>query len=332
MRAAAHLLSALDRPIELGDQRFSVAASLGVAYADGGDAITMDELRVRADHALYEAKDRGRSRVHLFDNELHEAVTRRQETEKRLREALELGRITGWFQPIVDLQTGQIYGVESLVRWLDDDGVKEPASFLGVAEEALLGWPVTKNVLSSVAFLGAALDNQGVSVPVAVNVSPEHVETAIDHLIELTGIPDLSGITFEITESRLIDDMAGLRRSLAEIRGLGGRVVLDDFGTGYSSLSLLAELPIDGVKIDLSFTSSVVSSDISRTIVAAIVDIANRMELEVVAEGIETRQQMEALRSLGVRYVQGYLFSPAIPFDQLEARVLENRQFEIGSL
>lgn len=327
LHAGSTLLRALDRPIELGDQRFAVAASLGVAYASGDEQLTIDELRVRADQALYEAKDRGRSRVRLFDNDLHLAITRRQETEKRLREALELGRITGWFQPVVDLETAKPCGVECLVRWLDDDMVQTPASFLGVAEEAQLGWPVTKSVLSSAAFLTRSLKQRDYALPIAVNVSPELVEAAIDHLIELTGVPDLNGVTFEITESRLIDDMPGLRRSLAEIRGLGGRVMLDDFGTGYSSLSLLAELPIDGVKIDCSFTSTIASSEISRTIVAAIVDIGRRTNLDVIAEGIETPDQMRALRDLGVRYAQGYLFSPAISADELETLVLEGHDF-----
>jgi diguanylate cyclase (GGDEF)-like protein/PAS domain S-box-containing protein len=323
------LVHALDAPFKLSGQSQHATASVGIAI---GDADTLPEVMIRnADAAMYRAKERGRARFELFDDEMRRRSVSWLETEGELRRALEGNELHNLYQPIVSPRTAEIVGFEALVRWQHPErGLVSPADFIPVAEQSGLIVPLGNRVLEH-ACAEAVRWNQdrGDREPlrVAVNFSPRQlshpraVETIVETL-ESAGLPaDL--LCVEITESALVEDAAATLATLNRLNEIGVRLALDDFGTGYSSLTYVRRFPIDTLKIDRSFVDGIVGSTEDEAIVTAVLSMGRALGVHVVAEGVETEEQAARLRTLGCKLAQGYLFSRPISAEAARALLAE---------
>ncbi len=309
-------------PYDVGGNRLVVTASAGVATSDVGyDA--PDHVLRDADIAMYRAKSREPGSLLVFDPSMHDSVVARLQTESSLRRAVEHDELVLHYQPIVDLGTGRMVGMEGLVRWPQADGrTAQPGEFLPVAEASGLMVPIGRTVLRQACRqLSQWRDDATVPalVPVSLNLSHrefwhpdlcEHLERTL-HAHDLT--PDV--LVLEITEGVLMGNVPEAQHRLEELHALGIRLHIDDFGTGYSSLEALHELPIDALKIDRSFVSRMESDRRGRELVATILAMAEGLELEVIAEGIETPEQQRLLVELGCPNGQGFLFARPGPAD-----------------
>jgi diguanylate cyclase (GGDEF)-like protein/PAS domain S-box-containing protein len=321
LTVAERLSQAFAAPFRAGGDEHVLGASVGIALLDAEQDV--EELLRDADAAMYRAKERGRSRIELFDTGMRAWAEGRLQTEGGLRRALELDEIEVHYQPIVDLSSGTIAAVEALVRWRHPErGLLAPGTFVPVAEESGLIVPLGRRVLELAceqAAAWSAVGPGGGPLPVHVNLSPRQlhdhglVET-VHATLEATGAQP-AALALEITESTLIDRGPARLRLLERLRELGTELVLDDFGTGWSSLSYLAQLPISGLKIDRSFVAGLAGGQ--APIVDAVVRLARAFDLSVVAEGIEDRAQLHALRRLGCEHGQGYLFARPMPAEEL---------------
>ena len=269
-----------------------------------------------ADAAMYRAKERGRGRAEMFDEAMRRDAFERLRTESDLRRALERDEFRVLYQPIFDTATLRPIAVEALVRWQHPTrGVVGPVEFIPLAEETGLIAPLGRWVLEHAVAEVAGWAERFPDVPlrVAVNVSgqqlarPEFLHE-VRAALEASDLPP-ERLGLEITESILIKESGSPRSTLEALREIGVKVLIDDFGTGYSSLARLKRFPLDVIKIDRSFVAGVGAEDEDTAIVAAIVEIARSLGLQVVAEGVEGEVQLERLRELGCHAVQGYLFS-----------------------
>jgi diguanylate cyclase (GGDEF)-like protein len=298
----------------LGDQY--ITASVGVAVAEhpfkGVDAVSL----VRdADTAMYRAKEAGRDAVVVFDMSMHRRTARRLELEQGLRQAMERGELAVQYQPVVDMVSGRVHGVEALMRWQSPNGPVSPSEFVTVAEETGLIAPLGEWVLSEACAQVARWRHLTgcEDLTVAVNVSARQLVATdmvsmVADVLEETALP-ADALWLEITESVMWEDSVDTIATLVALRGLGVHLSLDDFGTGYSSLSYLNRFPVEQVKIDRSFVSVLSDNPDDGSFVAAIMAIAQALDLSVVAEGVERPEQAGHLRALGCRLAQGYLYS-----------------------
>jgi diguanylate cyclase (GGDEF)-like protein/PAS domain S-box-containing protein len=325
---AAHLVTALAAPVEVGDgldtHMVSGAASVGVATSRDADSAT--ELLRQADLALYLAKGAGKGTWQTYRSDLHTAMVERLEMRAALLDAIDAEQFVLHFQPIVDLPTEQIAGVEALVRWQHPTrGLLGPHHFIELAEQsgaivAIGTWVLRDALRQFAAWRTAAPD--GPLRYVSVNVSARQFRTPgfVDHvraaLTETATRPEW--LLLEITESLVLHDAEQVWTDLRTLRGLGVRVAIDDFGTGYSSLSYLRQMPVDVLKIDKSFVDDIVASRQQCALVNAIVTLARDLDLEVVAEGIEEPEQLVLLARMGCPYGQGYLFAKPVCPAELE--------------
>jgi diguanylate cyclase (GGDEF)-like protein len=299
----------------------TVGASVGIAVADGSNVPEPADLLRDADVAMYHAKQRGRGRVEIFDDMLRVAVQRRLDSRNELRNALDAGEIRAFYQPIVDLASGEVVGFEALARWCHPTrGVLGAFEFIEVAEESKLVVPLGATMLRQACRQVADWRAGGSGHPdlhIAVNVSgaqfadPTLVRTIGDTLEE-TGL-DPDALWLEITETSLMADAAATRDTLARIRGLGVHLAVDDFGMGYSSLAYLRRFPVEVLKIDRAFVKGIDTDPDDEAIVVMIVALASTLGLRVVAEGVETAGQLDRLRELGCDLAQGFLFSAPQP-------------------
>ena len=319
---AERIRAAVAEPIEILDRRVRVSISIGVA-TNLDDADNASDLLRHADAAQYRAKQNGRDRVEVFDIELRSRVQQVVDLEIELRRALDDGQIVPWFQPQVDLASGRIVGAEALARWIHPErGVVPPDEFLPLAETVGLMFRIDTVVIAHSVRSRVRLAELGVDPTFRIwsNVSPgmlargSQVERLADYMIA-TGC-DPNGFGIEVTETGALFDLDAARRELHAARALGVRVALDDFGTGQSSLSLLRDLPIDEVKIDRTFVRDLTEDPIDAAIVQGVADIARRIGLEVVAEGVERDDQEQVVRSMGCRRAQGYKYGRPMPFDE----------------
>jgi diguanylate cyclase (GGDEF)-like protein len=323
---AERIADAWERPIPLktGGEIF-VSASIGITIsARTQSAETM--LR-EADAAMYRAKEGGRGRYELFDEEMRQHAFARLRTESDLRRAVEREQFRVHYQPIFDVAQERLLGVEALLRWdRPGNGIVGPADFIGLTEETGLIAPLGRWVLEQAT--AQVTDWRGrfphaADLGVTVNVSgrqlgrPEFL-AEVEDALERCGL-EPGGLGLEITESVLLKDISAPRSTLERLRELGVRVLLDDFGTGYSSLSRLRGIPVDAIKVDRSFVDGLAEEDHDTTIVSAIVDIATSLGLGTIAEGVESSGQLEALRDLGCNGAQGYLFAKPMCADEFEA-------------
>jgi diguanylate cyclase (GGDEF)-like protein len=318
------LRGAFDRALDIGtEHHITVSAGVAHAVADGSRTWAADLTR-DADTAMYRSKDRGGNAVTLFGDSMREEVARRLSIESDLRRALSDGQLEVHYQPIVSLATGAIEGFEALARWRRGDEWVSPVEFIPVAEESGLVIPLGAWIMST------ALDQLArwrhltgcANLTMSVNVSPRQLRTSdvvsmVRSSLQSGGL-DGSALWFEITESSMMLDTSDTVATLDALHTMGVRVCVDDFGTGFSSLSYLQKFAIDRLKIDRSFVVAMANGDQSRSLVSAILAIARTLDIDVVAEGIETTEQAESLLALGCRGAQGYLFGRPSPADTIE--------------
>src|SRR3954468_24540360 len=320
---ATRILRAFDRPVRAGEERVSVHLSIGIADTgqSGADA---DRLIRDADVAMYQAKSAGKGRVGFFDPSMAAAILRRHDMKEELSKALEREQIVVQYQPIVSLVTGRLSAAEALVRWEHPvRGLIPPSEFVPLAEETglilSLGQHVLKEACQQCRRWHQA-DSDGDLLRMHANLSAAELRkdtlvAEVAHVLELTEIAP-EQLVLEITETQLLDDASHSAARFAELRALGIRIALDDFGTGYSSLSYLHSLPLDALKIAKPFVDALTAGGREAGFVGMIIDLARTLELEVIAEGIETSAQLEALRDLGAEFGQGFLLgrpSAAVP-------------------
>ncbi len=319
--AAAELIaSCLTPPITVDDMTIQAGASTGIALfpSDGRDGASL--LR-RADAAMYEAKQSGRS--HMFatpDDDV--ANVRRLQLLGELRAAIASGDFRLFHQPKLDLRTGRIVGTEGLVRWQHPQfGLLTPVEFIELSELSGLIMPLTRYLLELGIAQAAAWRQQGFEIAVAINLSVRNFfdQGLPDFIRELLDHHRLPGkfLVLEITEREVMSDRALARAALSQFRELGVKISVDDFGTGFSSLSQLQLLPIDEIKIDASFVRNMLTNQQDAVIVKSIIDLGHNLGLEVVAEGAETPNELNALKELGADRLQGYVIGKPMPAEDL---------------
>jgi len=317
---AERILDVLAEPLQIAGREVVVSGSIGIVLP--GPGAQAPALLRDADAAMYRAKESGRARFEIFDEEQRRSVIDRLTIEGELRHGIEHGELRLHYQPIVSTSTGNVVGAEALVRWEHPTrGLLQPAEFIAVAEETGLIVPLGEWVFRTAAADCSRWDGQGGPLLplVAVNVSVHQLTSpslcpVVRDALRVGGI-DPGRISVEITESVVMSDDAVTRRSLAELRGLGLSMAIDDFGTGYSSLSSLSKLPVTAIKIDKSFVDRIGLEQDGGPVVIAIVEMAHALGLTVVAEGVSTVEQHRFLARCGCDTAQGYLWSPALTAD-----------------
>tara|TARA_R110001583_G_scaffold195379_2_gene372439 strand:- start:4409 stop:6856 length:2448 start_codon:yes stop_codon:yes gene_type:complete len=323
---ASKLLDSMHEQFCLAGQMYSVSVSLGISiYPD--DAYDSEQLMRHADVAMYRAKQEGRNRYCFFAIELEQELMKRQQLESRLRDALKKHELVVQYQPKFNLNTQKIVGAEALVRLLDEEGrFISPADFIPLAEETGLVVELGKQVLLKACEQAKVLLDKGFDVPISVNVAAAQfgsleLEQDIQCAIAINEIP-ANLIELEITETALMVDAQATQNKLEQLKGLGINISIDDFGTGYSSLAYLKKFKVDIMKIDMSFVRDMLNNKHDFEIVKTIISLGHSMGLKLVAEGVETKEQQQALSTLGCEIGQGYVFSKPISAEQL-LRLLE---------
>jgi len=327
---AGHLLEQLNRPYRVEDREIRLSASLGISLfpRDSDDSATL--LR-NADMAMYRAKRLERSSFLFYAPEMNQRLQETMELEEALRQALEQEQFLLHYQPKVNLATGQICGCEALVRWQHAQrGLISPAQFIPLAEETGLIVPLGDWVLRQACAQTCQWRNAGLQpVPVAVNLSARQFRKG-DLTQRLQSILQHSGLAageleLELTESMIMDNPQQAVQIMHELKQLGLSLSLDDFGTGYSSLNYLRRFPVDNLKIDRSFIRDVATDTSGASVVTSIIQIAHNLGLGAVAEGVETRDQLDFLRRCGCDQLQGYLFSKPLAAEDFAAFLREGR-------
>jgi diguanylate cyclase (GGDEF)-like protein len=323
---ATDIIASLSQPYSVDGSRCIIGASIGIAVGPA-DGRTSEELIRNADLALYEAKGSGRGRYRCFSTDLLEAAEDKRLIEEDLRDALAKGEIRLAYQPIVDAATNCQTGVEALVRWHHPErGIISPSLFIPIAEEANLIEPLGEWVLRKACEDAAKWPGK---LRVAVNVSPiQFTNDALPRIVlsalAASGLP-AERLELEITEGVFLSEAPETDMMFETLKKIGVRLALDDFGTGYSSLGYLRKAPFDKIKIDQSFVrAATLPGSRNGAIIAAIVALAGALEMETTAEGIESLDQLQLIRSLGVSHVQGFVYSKAVSSDEL------NRRLDIG--
>jgi diguanylate cyclase (GGDEF)-like protein/PAS domain S-box-containing protein len=325
-RAAERMMKALAPPFILAGKEVFTSVSIGIALSNPAYEQPEDILR-DADTAMYRAKSLGKARYEVFDADMRASVMARLQLETDLRHALERGEFRNFYQPIVALVSGEIAGFEALLRWQHPTrGLLGPSEFIPVAEETglirELGWWNLREACRQISEWRAGLIAHS-DLTISVNLSakqflqPNLVEDIRKLLVELALPP--AALKLEITESTVMADPLAAVEMLQQIKSLGIRLAIDDFGTGYSSLSYLHRFPLDTLKIDRSFISVMEEDGEGMEIARSIVPMANNLRLDVVAEGVETIQQVALLKKLECKYGQGYYFSRPLSAEGIAA-------------
>jgi diguanylate cyclase (GGDEF)-like protein/PAS domain S-box-containing protein len=331
---AARLLDSLVDPVGLSGTPLYITASIGIAVSPPMEA---DALMSNAEEAMYEAKARGRGRARVFDAESAQDAPERLQLSNDLRQALEENALEVWYQPIIGLATGELIGVEALCRWNHPTlGMVPPISFVNVAEvtglvSALDDWVLHRACLDARILIDRGV--LGAEGYMGVNVSARNVvdltlKATVRSAVKGAGIP-YERLMLEVTETGAMSDPENAARLLDELHALGVAIGLDDFGTGYSSLSYLQQFPVNTIKIDRTFVQHITSNRDDLAITVSMIDLAKSAQIGTVAEGVETMDQLILLRQLGCRAGQGYLWSAAVPLNELIALVNDqpNRRF-----
>jgi diguanylate cyclase (GGDEF)-like protein/PAS domain S-box-containing protein len=318
VEVAARVLQRLRRPWLLHGQEFHVTASIGIAIypGDGEDAETL--LR-NADTAMYGAKKKGRDNYQLYTPEMNARIAERLALENSLRRGLELGEFVVHYQPQVNISTGQVVGVEALVRWQHPErGLILPGEFISLAEETGLIVRLGEWVLRTACAQNKAWQEAGLPpIRVAVNLSVRQFQErglmdTVSQVLRETGL-DPAFLQLEITEGAAMDDADFTITTLRNLREIGVQIAIDDFGTGHSSLAYLKRFPIDVVKIDRSFVRNLTIDATDAAIATTVIAMARSLKLQVIAEGVETEEQLAFLRAHDCDEMQGYLFAKAVP-------------------
>ncbi|HLB94997.1 MAG TPA: EAL domain-containing protein, partial [Nitrospiria bacterium] len=328
-KIAQKILDALSTPFELAARQLFITTSIGISLYpnDGQEA---DALLKNADTAMYRAKEHGRNNYQFFLPNMNVQVTERLALETALRNALTGEEFILHYQPLVDLRTGKIISMEALLRWQSPEhGLVSPSQFIPVAEESGLIVPIGKWVLQTACAQNKAWQAAGLPpVRVAVNLSArqfqqENLVETITRALRETGL-DPNALELELTES-IMQDTAAIE-AMWQLKELGVEISIDDFGTGYSSLSYLKRLPINTLKIDQSFVRNMTTDKDDAVIAKTIIGLAHSLHLKAIAEGVETHEQLEFLRSHGCDRIQGYLFSLPLPAQDATKLLAEGKR------
>ncbi len=335
---ADRVADAFSEPYPMGGADHFVTASIGIAVArpTGREPVDAELLIRDADAAMYRAKERGRGRCEVFDAEMRARALRRLETERELRHALDRDELELHYQPVVALGSGEIVGLEALVRWNHPErGLLDPGEFVPIAEDSGLIEPIGRWVQETACRQALGwhdLRPDQRPLDISVNLSARQVAhrdlaDSVREILTGTGL-DPVNLRLEITESVLVDESASATTTLEALSEIGVRLVLDDFGTGYSSLAYLNRFPFDALKIDRSFVDGLGVEQERTAIVEAVIGMARALSLDAIAEGVENEAQLSELRRLGCDYAQGHLFSrPLAP--QKVTRLLREGGFEL---
>lgn len=319
LAVAEKLRAALQESIEVDNEAIHLDASIGITIFPLFENETAPDVLRQADTALHRAKAEGRRHAVFFESEMGEAVRARYSLENELRYAIDNNQLRLYLQPQVDGDSRQV-GAEALVRWVHPErGLIPPGAFIPLAESSDLIIAIDRWVLGEVCGLLAQLDEEGSDVHIAVNVSPRHFARAdfVDEIKRQFSVHAVNParLVLEVTEGMVIGDFDDIAEKMITLRTLGLRFSMDDFGTGYSSLSCLKRLPIHELKIDKSFIDDVPADTNDVALVETILAVARHLQLQVVAEGVETEAQAEFLKARGSLFYQGYLFGRPVPVE-----------------
>jgi diguanylate cyclase (GGDEF)-like protein/PAS domain S-box-containing protein len=324
------VMNAVAQPVMLGTKEFFVTCSIGVAVYPS-ESTSADTLIEHADIAMYRAKKLGRNNFQFYTPAMNEESLERVRIESALRNAVERGEFVLYYQPQLDMKTGKIVGMEALIRWQHPElGMVPPGRFIGIAEETGMIVEIGAWVLRTACAQNKAWQDAGYDkLRVAVNLSARQFGAA-DLIENLAAVLSDTGLEpkyleIELTESLFMSDITPAVDLLHRIKALGVNLSIDDFGTGYSSLSYLSRFPIDVLKIDRSFVADITRDANDEAIVTSIIALAHNLKLAVIAEGVETGEQLDYLRRHGCDEMQGYYFSPPLPAHQFEQLLVEGR-------
>lgn len=324
-RLTHEIIESLSQPYSIEGQRVVIGASIGIALCPH-DGTSSESLIRNADLALYAAKDGGRGRYHFYSDDLHSAAEERSALEQDLRDAIAAGQLELYYQPVVSTKTEKISGFEALLRWQHPQkGWLSPAKFIPIAEDTGLVIPIGEWALRTACHQLAEWPDE---IRCAVNVSPlqfanPNLPTIVTSAISQAGI-DPGRLELEITETVFLGDSAGTSAMFAALKGIGVRLALDDFGTGYSSLGYLKKAPFDKIKIDQSFVRGATEDGSPNgAIITAIASLAKALGMDTTAEGVETLDELDLIRSLGCTHIQGYIYDKARSAKDSTARLAQ---------
>jgi diguanylate cyclase (GGDEF)-like protein/PAS domain S-box-containing protein len=324
-RVAERITETLQAPFALAGKEAFISASIGITtFPD--DAMDPATLLKNADAAMYRAKEQGKQHFQFFTAEMNAEIEERLILINGLSQALERDEFALYYQPKVNLMSGQLTGAEALLRWRHPDlGIIPSAKFIPIMEESGLIGSVSEWVIDAACRQHKKWLDDGINIKVAVNLSVRQLRQpglpkSVAELLERAGVA-AGGLELEITESMLMKDTENAIKTLTELNEMGVSLAMDDFGTGYSSLSYLKRFPLHTIKIDRSFISNIATDTDDYEIIRTIISMGHSLRRLIVAEGVETRQQLAILRELGCDEMQGYLVSPAIPADDLRKLV-----------
>ena len=317
------LIAAASQPVTFNDAVLQVSASLGVTFCPQTQNVELDQLLRQADQAMYQAKQAGKNRFHIFDAELDRRVRSRHESLQDIERALKEGEFVLWYQPKVNLRTGVVMGAEALIRWMHPQrGLLLPADFLPLISDQpvsiQMGWWVIESALLQI----EGWQQVGLNIAVSVNIGARHLRQAdfVKRLSEsLAAHPKLNPdhLELELQEAWAFSDLSHVSRVIQQCRQIGIECALDDFGSGNSSLTSLKKLPVKYLKIDQSFISDMLDSSDSLLILIGVLKLASAFDLKVIAEGVETVQHGFVLLQLGCELAQGYGIARPMPADEL---------------
>ncbi len=329
-KIAQKILETLKIPFSIADHELFVTTSVGISIYpnDGGDPETLVR---NADTAMYRAKDQGRDNYQLYAPAMNARALERLALENMLRKAISHRELVLFYQPIADMKTKSIVGVEALIRWKHPElGLLSPAHFISVAEMSGLIIPIGDWVLRTACKQTKSWQKRiDPELTVAVNLSARQFQQPnlteiIGEVLEETGL-EAKSLELEITESNAMQNAENTIYTLRELKALGVRIAMDDFGTGYSSLNYLKKFPIDTLKLDQSFVREITTDPSDAAIATAVIAMAHSLDLKVIGEGVETEEQFAFLHKQKCDYIQGYLFSPPQAVENLEAYLIERK-------
>jgi diguanylate cyclase (GGDEF)-like protein len=330
-RIAKRIIESLSRPFTLDNNEIFITTSIGMAiFPDDGRDV--DSLLKNADAALYHAKEQGKNNFQYYRQSMNAAAFERLTMENDLRKAIERNELLLYYQPQIDLRTGKISGMEALLRWNHHvRGMIMPSDFIPLAEDTGLIIPISKWIMHTACVQNKAWQKEGLqTIPVSVNLSSlqfrqKNILGTILQVLEKSKLkPDY--LILEITESSLMENTEETFATLNALSELGLRLAIDDFGTGYSSLSYLKRFPLYAIKIDRSFIKGIPTNPGDAAIVKAIIAMAHSLELQVVAEGVETEEQLDFLRNVVCDEMQGFLFSRPLPSEELSKLLIQEKE------